>query len=240
MRARRAALVVIACLVAASTLVAFGESYRALYLWALRHGVPGGWALIWPAMVDTFVCVGELALFVALTDRWTSRSRVFAWSVTLAGLAVSVAANVGHVASHALTSRATAAVPPVAAAAALAVGLGVLKRVVERHHALAPGTAPAPEAPLEVLPETTPEVLPAAPEATLHPALTAVPDVEERPQMTPGKQPGPATPERLAEFYATDLAKGKVPSKRQIKREWPVGYETASDLYDELAARAAP
>jgi site-specific recombinase XerD len=41
-RARRAALAVIAALVAASTLVAFGESYRALYLWAPRHGVPGG------------------------------------------------------------------------------------------------------------------------------------------------------------------------------------------------------
>jgi len=51
MRARQAALVVISFLVAASTLVAFGESYRALYLWASGHGVPGGWALVWPAMV---------------------------------------------------------------------------------------------------------------------------------------------------------------------------------------------
>jgi hypothetical protein len=153
MRARRAALAVISCLVAASTLVAFGESYRALYLWAARHGVPGGWALVWPAMVDTFVCVGELALFVALTDRWAPRSRLFAWSVTLIGLSVSVAANIGHVASHALTVRATAAVPPVAAAAALAVGLGVLKRVVEKHHAddgradkpqIAPDAVPVP------------------------------------------------------------------------------------------------
>jgi hypothetical protein len=141
MRARGAALAVISFLVAASTLVAFGESYRALYLWASHHGVPGGWALVWPAMVDTFVCVGELSLFVALTDCWSPRSRLFAWSVTLTGLAVSVAANVGHVASHALTSRATAAVPPLAAAAALAVGLGVLKRVVEKHHG---DTVPSP------------------------------------------------------------------------------------------------
>ena len=79
---------------------------------------------------------------------------------------------------------------------------------------------------------------------TPHPALEAVPDIAERSParsaVTPGKQPGPATPERLAEFYAADLAEGRVPSKRQIKREWPVGYETASDLYDELAVRAAP
>ena len=60
--------------------------------------------------------------------------RTAAWSVTLTGLAVSVAGNVGHVTGHSLAVRATAAVPPLAAAAALAVGLGVLKRVVEGHH----------------------------------------------------------------------------------------------------------
>jgi len=83
-----------------------------------------------------------------------------------------------------------------------------------------PGTAP----------KTVPEVLP-------RPILEAVPDVPERPQ---GKQPGPATPERLAEFYAADLAAGRVPSKRQIKREWPVGFGAASELHEQLAARAAP
>jgi hypothetical protein len=89
--------------------------------------------------------------------------------------------------------------------------------------------------------EAAPEVLSeTAPEMTPHPALEAVPDLwdrsPERPLVTPGKQPGPATPERLAEFYAADLAEGRVPSKRQIKRDWPVGYATASDLHDELAA----
>jgi hypothetical protein len=71
--------------------------------------------------------------------------------VTLAGLAVSVAGNVGHVTGHSIADRATAAVPPLAAAAALAVGLGVLKRVVEAHHQVhgstsvlpAPGAMPA-------------------------------------------------------------------------------------------------
>jgi hypothetical protein len=98
---------------------------------------------------------------------------------------------------------------------------------------------------IEAIREAAPEVLPeTAPEVTPRPALEAVPDIRERPrarpEVTPGKQPGPATPERLAEFYAADLAEGRVPSKRQIKREWPVGYAAASDLYDELAARAAP
>ncbi len=128
---RRLALVAIAILVAAASLVSFAESYRALYEWASHHGLTGRWAAIWPLQVDVFIAVGELALFVALADGWTRRSRTGAWLVTLAGLAVSVAGNVGHVASGTLADRATAAVPPLAAAAALAVGLGVLKRVVE-------------------------------------------------------------------------------------------------------------
>ncbi len=101
---------------------------------------------------------------------------------------------------------------------------------------------PAPKATPKTapVPEVTPE---AAPEVTPRPALEAVPAIpecpQERPQMTPGKQPGPVTPERLAEFYAGDLASGRVPSKRQIKRDWPVGYGTASDLHDHLTAAMA-
>jgi len=98
-----------------------------------------------------------------------------------------------------------------------------------------PGTAPG------VLSGTASGALPeTAPEVTPHPALEAVPDLQDRPPAAPGKQPGPVTPERLAEFYAADLAEGRVPSKRQIKREWPVGYDKAAELHDELAARAAP
>ena len=138
---RRAALAAISGLVAAASLVSFAESYRGLWLWARHHGLSGPWAAIWPLQVDVFIAVGELALFVALADRWPPRSRAAAWAVTLAGLAVSVAGNVGHVAGHSLTSRGTAAVPPLAAAAALAVGLGVLKRVVAR----APGRGPLSE-----------------------------------------------------------------------------------------------
>ena len=63
----------------------------------------------------------------------------------------------------------------------------------------------------------------------------AVPEVtRERSRKTSEKQPGPATPERLAEFYAGDLAAGQVPSIRQIKREWPVGYDRAAELHDAL------
>jgi len=95
-------------------------------------------------------------------------------------------------------------------------------------------------------PDVTPEAAPVpggapgtVPEVTPRPALEPVPAIPARSQMAPGKQPGPATPERLAEFYAGDLAEGRVPSKRQIKRDWPVGYDSASDLHDHLAAAMA-
>jgi hypothetical protein len=130
-RSRRIALWVIAFLIAAASLVSFAESYRALYDWAAGHGLAGLWAVVWPIQVDVFIAVGELALFVGLAYAWSWRSRLGAWLVTLAGLVVSVAGNVGHVHSHLFAVRATAAVPPLAAAFALAVGLGVLKRVVE-------------------------------------------------------------------------------------------------------------
>lgn len=135
--ARRVALIAIAALTVVATLISFAESYRALYLWASAHQVPGGWAWIWPAMADLFIAVGELTLFVAISDKWSVRSRLAAWATTLAGLSISVAGNVGHVTGASVADRMTAALPPLAATAALAVGLGILKR-------LDPSTQPAP------------------------------------------------------------------------------------------------
>jgi hypothetical protein len=103
--------------------------------------------------------------------------------------------------------------------------------------AAAPIPQPGPrQAAPEMLPASAPET---APRVLPHPALEAVPDLQDRSPAASGKQPGPATPERLAEFYAADLAEGKVPSKRQIKREWPVGFDAASELHEHLAATVA-
>jgi len=138
---RTAALWGIAVLIITAAGAAFGESYRGLWLWAEHHGLAGIWAAVFPMQVDVFVAVGELVLFIAMTDRWSRRDRAGAWSVALLGLAASVAGNVGHVAAHDLQSRGTAAVPPLAAFAALWLGLGVLKRIVRRPAAENDGTA---------------------------------------------------------------------------------------------------
>jgi hypothetical protein len=68
--------------------------------------------MAWPLQVDAFIAVGELALFVALADSWSVRSRTAAWTVTVLGLAVSVAGNVGHLGSPDVASHLTAAAPP--------------------------------------------------------------------------------------------------------------------------------
>lgn len=139
---RGAALWGIAVLIVTAAGAAFAESYRGLWLWAQHHGHAGFWAAAFPLQVDLFVAVGELVLFVAMTDRWSWRDRAGAWTVALLGLAASVAGNVGHVAAHDLQSRGTAAVPPLAAFAALWLGLGVLKRIVRHDPVTAPVAPP--------------------------------------------------------------------------------------------------
>ena len=51
----------------------------------------------WPAEIDVFLAVGELALYVAYLDAWPARQRMWPWATALTGLAVSVAGNVGHI-----------------------------------------------------------------------------------------------------------------------------------------------
>jgi hypothetical protein len=138
---RTAALWAIGFLTATADGAAFTESYRGLLDWAEHHGLSGFWAAAFPAQVDTFIVIGEMALFVAMVGHWEWRDRLAAWAVALLGLAVSIAGNVGHVAAHDLQTRGTAAVPPVAAFGALWLGLGVLKRVLKYHRIATAGGA---------------------------------------------------------------------------------------------------
>jgi hypothetical protein len=145
LRFRTAALWAIAALITAASAASFSESYRGLLSWALRHGLAGFWAAAFPVQVDTFIAVGELVLFVAMVDQWDWPRKLGAWAVALLGLAISVAGNIGHLAAADLSSRATAGVPPLAAFAALWLGLTVLKSVISRR-----AERPAPDT---VLPE---------------------------------------------------------------------------------------
>ena len=168
---RGTALMAISLIITCADSAAFAESYRGLWVWARHHGLVGFWAAAFPLQVDTFIIVGELTLFIAMVDKWERRHKAGAWAVTLIGLAASVAGNIGHVAADDLQSRATAAVPPLAAFAAMLVGLSVLKRVIVRDEFVhdEPVTRPA----LTVVPDVVSSSLPSNAETAAAAALRA-------------------------------------------------------------------
>jgi hypothetical protein len=142
-RTRRAALYAIGAIAILASANALAHSYAGLYDWAIHHRLTGWQAMSWPAEIDVFLAVGELALYVAYLDGWPARQRVWPWTTALIGLAVSIAGNVGHiqpVPGHPviLADRLTAATSPVAAFAGLTVGLLVLKMTRQRSFARAP------------------------------------------------------------------------------------------------------
>jgi hypothetical protein len=136
-RTRRAALYAIGVIAIVASANALAHSYAGLYDWAVHHRLAGWQAMSWPAEIDVFLAVGELALYVAYLDCWPVRQRVWPWTTALVGLAVSIAGNVGHIQARPgeqvlLADRLTAATSPVAAFAGLTVGLLVLKMTRQR------------------------------------------------------------------------------------------------------------
>ena len=136
-RTRKAALYAIAVIAILASANALAHSYAGLYDWAIHHRLTGWQAMSWPAEIDVFLAVGELALYVAYLDAWPARQRIWPWATALTGLAVSVAGNVGHIQAVPgdpviLADRLTAATSPLAAFAGLSVGLLVVKMTRQR------------------------------------------------------------------------------------------------------------
>ena len=136
-RTRCLALYAIGAIAILASVNALAHSYAGLYDWAVHHRLGGWQARSWPAEIDVFLAVGELALYVAYLDSWPARQRVWPWATALIGLAVSVAGNVGHIQAEPgqpviLADRLTAAASPLAAFAGLSVGLLVVKMTRQR------------------------------------------------------------------------------------------------------------
>jgi len=144
-RTRRAALYAIGVIAVLAGVNALAHSYTGPYDWAVHHRLSGWQAMSWPAEIDVFLAVGELALYVAYLDGWPTRQRIWPWATALIGLAVSVAGNIGHIQAMPgqpviLANRLTAATSPVTAFAGLAIGLLVLKMARQRIEASTPVT----------------------------------------------------------------------------------------------------
>jgi hypothetical protein len=148
-RSRKAALYAIGAIAIAASVNALAHSYAGLYDWAVHHRLAGWQAMSWPAEIDVFLAVGELALYVAYLDGWPARQRVWPWVTALVGLTVSIAGNIGHIQAEPgqpviLADRLTAATSPIAAFAGLAIGLLVLKMTRQQtgHRAAESGPRP--------------------------------------------------------------------------------------------------
>jgi hypothetical protein len=156
-RTRRAALYTIGAIAILASVNALAHSYAGLYDWAVHHRLGGWQAMSWPAEIDVFLAVGELALYVAYLDGWPVRQRIWPWATALTGLAVSVAGNIGHIQAGPghpviMADRLTAATSPIAAFAGLAIGLLVLK--MTRRHTVTQATSASPR-PMLVLARNT-------------------------------------------------------------------------------------
>ena len=114
-----------------ATLISLAMSYRNQLDFATQHGGYPVWlAVFFPLMIDSFVIVGELRLFTATARREKLRIKAWAWLLTLLGLAASMAAGIAHTGLvwwPVTGEMLAAAVAPLAAAASLGTGLGIVK-----------------------------------------------------------------------------------------------------------------
>ena len=131
-RTRLIALYAIGAIAILASANALAHSYAGLYDWATTHRLNTWQSLSWPAEIDVFLVIGELALYVAYLDGWSGHHKLWPWITTVIGLVVSVLGNVGHIQPLpgepvTVADRLTAAASPLAAFAGLTIGLLVLK-----------------------------------------------------------------------------------------------------------------
>jgi hypothetical protein len=219
-RTRKAALYAIGVIALLASVNALAHSYAGLYDWALHHRLAGWQAMSWPAEIDVFLAVGELALYVAYLDGWPVRQRVWPWATALTGLSVSIAGNIGHIQAAPgepviVSDRLTAATSPVAAFAGLAIGLLVLKMTRRQGtRASSGGSRPA----LVAVPDAGAAALPCRPAASN--------EADDQPDGAPNPQASTSLPgvraEVLGEASAIRAAaaiRGERLSQRALARQ---------------------
>ena len=221
-RSRKAALYAIGAIAIAASVNALAHSYAGLYDWAVHHRLTGWQAMSWPAEIDVFLAVGELALYVAYLDGWPTRQRIWPWVTALVGLTVSIAGNIGHIQAEPghpviLADRLTAATSPIAAFAGLAIGLLVLK--MTRQKAGRRAAEPAPRPVLMLAPHQVNEPAPAPSEHSA-PVVVHLDGPGQTPGAArPGVRPDPVVMKNATVIAQRAAARGERLSQRGLARQ---------------------
>lgn len=154
-------VIIMVSIVGIATADGFAQSYSGLYEWALLHKLSGWKAETFPLLVDLFILVGELGLFLLAIDGYKVRASFLSWTdivfpaaVATAGWGVSLWFNVNHIPNATTEDKVTAGVPPVAAM----VGLFILLRTVHRYMAQLDEMESAPEEAPEITPKYVTEI----------------------------------------------------------------------------------
>jgi hypothetical protein len=220
-RTRLAALYAIGLIAMLASANALAHSYAGLYEWAVHHRLSGWQATSWPAEIDVFLAVGELALYVAYLDGWPARQRIWPWTTALTGLGVSIAGNIGHIQpapGHPviLADRLTAAASPVAAFAGLSVELLVVKMTRQRRPARAeqPRIVPA----LVLAPPADASMVTRPSAADPHPG-GHLGWAAEMTRHRNGSRPGPGLLRDASAIYQDAAARGERLSQRMLARQ---------------------
>ena len=239
---RWTAVALMSGLVIAATVVGAAQSYSGLYNWALAHGHHGWKAQSWPLLVDTFIAVGEIGLFLLAIDGHKLLRRGLSW---LDLLLPAFLASVGWTASLVFQveqagqdfgNRATAAVPAISAM----LGLTVLLRTIHRYVTAArEQTSPAESTPKPTLRS---EVTVPSPEGAQDQAAQSarVADLAaRREQSKTNPQPrrkssGGRDYEAIWKQIQSDFQSGDLPSKRGLMARYGI---TNAAKGQELLAR---
>ncbi len=207
--ARLATIAVMGVAVTIATADGFAQSYSGLYRWALEHGVHGWKADSFPALVDLFIVVGELGLFLLAIDGHRLRRAFLPWAdlampalVAAAGWSASLVFNVGHV-EHRFSFQATAAVPPITSMLGLLILLRTLHRYVAAQE---PSAEPGP--------------------------------VRQIVEHANGDD-GELLQLKAARVFADDVTAGRTPGIRAIKQQLRVGQNRAKEVRAYLSVLAS-
>lgn len=217
-----------------ATIDGFAQSYAGLYDWGIQHGLKGWKAESFPLLIDVFILVGEIGLFLLALDGHKIRKAWLPWvdmalpfATASAGWSVSLYFNIERIDTNDIPTKVTYGIPPVTAM----IGLLILLRTVHRY--MAKFDAENETAPAQVTVSRPDEHAPELPAPETAGALPAGPvtvpvrQPENAPE-TSAERPDEPVPAKPASWeWPTDLTlKDHVPAQAPAADDEPTAGET--------------